>query len=407
MSTAKKALKGVTVYDPDKAFDGYTLISPEGSYNAWLINNMGEIVFHWKLDRLPALLARLLPNGNFMYHGLEEMNPQGPKIKIHDANGKVLMDTVMGGGEYLIELDDNSKTVWSYKNPLMSHDFFRMKNGNTMVIAYVIVPEELKNKVKGGIDVGDTPMWSDALLEIDPDGKVVWEWNAHEHLDFEKDVFCPLEHRFEWVHMNTCTVLDDGDILASFRTCNMIARIDHETKKVKWKWGYNEIAHQHEPTLLDNGNILLFDNGEHKWGFGKYTYTRVIEINPETDKIEWEYTEDPPFAFFSGNQGGCQKLPNGNVLICDTMNGRVFEVTEKCEKVWEYVSPFHGPHHGQESNPMIYRAYKYNTEYSGLKGKNLDASKYEWINQIYGPKVLNTEYNIKRSKEILARRRAK
>jgi outer membrane protein assembly factor BamB len=388
MSTAKKALKGVTIHNPDRVYDGYTLLAPLGGYNAWLVNNDGEICHHWALEHQPAFFGRVLPNGNLIYQGMEELDPQGPVLKVLDANGNVVVNLVMGGGEYLVELDWEGNKVWEYRNALLNHDFYRMDNGNTMAICYEMIPDELKHKTKGGISLGDdVDMWADKLVEINPQGEIVWEWKCHEHLDFETDVYCPLEHRAEWTHMNTCTVLPDGDILGSFRTLDLIVKIDKKTGDVVWRFGSGKIAHQHEPTLMDNGNILVFDNGEHR-KYSKYSYTRLIEIDPATGKIVWEYKDDPPFSWFCGCQGGCQRLPNGNTIISDTMIGRVFEVTHDGETVWEYMSPFYGPHGFEEPNVMIYRVYKYGKDFEGFKGKTLDPKKYEWVNRLFGPEAL-------------------
>jgi len=47
------------------------------------------------------------------------------------------------------------------------------------------------------------------------------------------------------------------------------------------------VAGQHAPTLLDNGNILIFDNGVHRLN-DSVPYSRVIEINPATDEARVE-----------------------------------------------------------------------------------------------------------------------
>jgi len=404
MSTAKKAIKGVSIYNQAEAYDGYTLIVPQCGYNAWLINMKGEICFHWDMKRMP-FLGRMLKNGNLLYFGKdEELEPFGPILRLHDLKEDISIELSMKDMANLIEIDDDSKIVWSFKKRGMNHDFVRLENGNNIVLLYEKMPEELKCKVKNGISLGgDVDMWVDAIIEVDPKGEIVWDWHAYDHLDYEQDQICPLEHRTEWLHGNTCTVVDNGDILFSARSLNMICRIDKKTKKCIWKWGYNELAHQHEPTILDNGNILIFDNGEHKVNFPKYNYTRAIEYNPKKNRIEWEYKDEPPFAFFSSNQGGAQKLPNGNVLLTDTVFGRIFEVTTEGKKVWEYLSPFHGTHNGQEANPLIYRAYRYGKDFPGIKtkGKKLNPERYNWINSIFGPKALDTDINLKRSNKLI------
>jgi hypothetical protein len=37
---------------------------------------------------------------------------------------------------------------------------------------------------------------------------------------------------------------------------------------------------------------------------------------------------------------GCQRLPSGNTIICESDNGRFFEVTPDNEIVWEYENPY-------------------------------------------------------------------
>ncbi len=36
---------------------------------------------------------------------------------------------------------------------------------------------------------------------------------------------------------------------------------------------------------------------------------------------------------------GANRLPNGNTLICESVDGTIFEVTPKKETVWKYVNP--------------------------------------------------------------------
>jgi hypothetical protein len=58
--------------------------------------------------------------------------------------------------------------------------------------------------------------------------------------------------------------LPDGDILASYRPTSTVVRISRNTGKILWKLGPPTVAGQHAPTLLGNGNVLIFDNGVHR-----------------------------------------------------------------------------------------------------------------------------------------------
>jgi hypothetical protein len=124
-----------------------------------------------------------------------------------------------------------------------------------------------------------------------------------------------------------------GDVLVCFRNLNCIAVIDMENQKAIWHWGDQELEMPHDAVFLENGNISIFDNGARR------KYSRVIELNPVTEKIEWEYKGNPLRSFFSKTRGGAQKLPNGNMLITETDKGRVFEITKDGKIVWDFYSP--------------------------------------------------------------------
>jgi hypothetical protein len=145
------------------------------------------------------------------------------------------------------------------------------------------------------------------------------------------------------LHTNSVQIIDrdvpglckKGDLLISVRNIDLIAIIDPAQDKLLWHWGPGDILMQHHATLLDNGHILLFDNGDSK----KRPYSRVIELDPVTKKISWEYKADPPEEFYSAIRGAAQRLPNGNTLITESDKGRVFEVTKGAEVVWEFYNP--------------------------------------------------------------------
>jgi len=61
---------GVTYWDPARAFSGYTLYSPLGCDDVWLIDMQGRIVQHWKMSAKSGPYGKLLPNGNLLYQCL-------------------------------------------------------------------------------------------------------------------------------------------------------------------------------------------------------------------------------------------------------------------------------------------------------------------------------------------------
>jgi outer membrane protein assembly factor BamB len=159
---------------------------------------------------------------------------------------------------------------------------------------------------------------------------------------------------------NSILELPNGDILASYRPTSTVIRIDRETGNIVWKLGPPTLAGQHAPTPLENGNVLIFDNGVHRLD-DPLPFSRVIEVNPATNEIGWTYQDRPVSNFFSPRMGNAQRLPNGNTLINEASFGRLFEVTRDGEIVWEYVNPFFGGPPHAETN-AVFRALRYSSE---------------------------------------------
>jgi len=366
-------LCGVTYYDKKKALDGYTLLAPMWGKNTWLINMEGEIVNAWKFNKRPADFPYLLPNGNLIY-------PERLPIP------KLLFTG--GCGCDCLEVDWNNNLVWKYTDTEQHHVVRRLKNGNTLFLRIERVPKNMVKRIKGGIkgteENGD--IYGDSFREVTPDGDIVWEWNAFEHLDLDVFTICPLEERRDWTHANSCTELPNGDILTCFRNVDLLAIIDKNTGNIKWHWGKGIIKHPHMASYLANGNILCFDNGQHRQNCFM-SYSRIVEVNPKTNKIVWQYTSERPASFYSAVISGAQRLPNGNTLITEGVKGRIFEVTKNKEVVWEYISPFFHTT-GLDDFPgwhsWIHRAYRHPIDFSGFENRKMNPKDFKAFNLIYG-----------------------
>ena len=201
-------------------------------------------------------------------------------------------------------------------------------------------------------------MNADYLLEVTTGGKVVWEWSIADHLDPEKDhITGEQDGREEWTHANGLSEMPDGRILLSCRNTSTVMTIDRKTGNIDWKLGPPPLSGQHAPYLLENGHVLLFDNGPHRLD-ETFPYSRVLEIDPATNAIAWKFQESPPQNFFSDRISNAVRLPNGNTLINEGNFGRFFEVTRDGVIVWEYVNPFFGGPPKAQSN-AVFRVQRY------------------------------------------------
>lgn len=141
-----------------------------------------------------------------------------------------------------------------------------------------------------------------------------------------------------------------GAVLLSFRALSRIAILSPDLEEVLFVWGEGVLDGQHDAKQLDNGNLLLFDNGlRRRW-------SRVIELNPVTGDIVWTYRAP---GFHSRIRGAAQALPNGNVLVTESEKGRAFEVKRSGELVWEYWNPDVRRPRGRPKRGVIYRLNRF------------------------------------------------
>ena len=362
---------GLIYSAPQHSYRGFTLFTPNGGNHTYLIDMNGRICHRWTFPDGIGY-SYLLPSGNLL------LRTGGAR-----AGGQPVMPGAGAGA--IVELDWDSNLVWEYRDPMLHHDFERLPNGNTLVLLFEPVPEDLASRVKGGYqqDGASEEMLGDLVREVTPAGETVYSWPSWEHLDPEEDAICFLEGRAEWTHQNALGATPNGDLVISFRQTDTVGIVDRATGDFSWKWGRGIISHQHNPTYLDNGNVLLFDNGPHRPGF---SHSRVLEVSPETSEIVWEYQGDPAISFYSYHISGAEHLPNGNTLICEGAPGRIFEVTPAKEIVWEYINPIFGTSTrgtgGTRSN-SVFRAHRYGPDHPALQGKDLDPVRHANLNRLY------------------------
>ena len=246
---------------------------------------------------------------------------------------------IEGKGGRLVELDWDGEVVWEHTDHHQHHDLRRLPNGNTIYIAWEALAPEVAERVRGGLEGTEAPTASctaTCCARSIPAGRWCGKWRFADGA-VEDHPLCPLCYRNEFAHANSCHPLANGDLLMSFRRINTLCVVERESGAIRWRKRDNGWGHQHDPQLLDNGNILFFANGVHITP--AQPFSRVIELDPETGETAWEYRGSPRWTFFSDITSGAQRLATGNTLICEGRWGRIFEVTQEGEIVWEYVSP--------------------------------------------------------------------
>jgi hypothetical protein len=351
---------GLIGVDKERVFPGYTLFAPlSSSDSVYLVDNDGKEVHKWTLPYRPGRHARILGNGNLAVN-----------CALPDEPHLFLMWEKYRGGA-MLQVDPEGNILREHRDPLAHHDAHHMENGHILYATLEELSDEDGAKVLGGVPGSEAPggkVYADVIKEVDENNKEIWSWSAFENLP--KDKF-PLQAHYPREHyplINTVYPLRDGNILASFRSVSAVVIIEKATGKIIWHLDYNVVAQQHNANELENGNILIFDNGAFRTG-DSINFSRVIEVRRDNKEIVWEYRDRQQEAFFTPFMGSAQRLANGNTLINEAAFGRIFEVTEDGTVCWEYVNPYFAIYKvpqlaavfKNESN-ALFRAYKYSKE---------------------------------------------
>lgn len=270
------------------------------------------------------------------------------------------------------ELDPDGKVARQFTDPLGHHDQYHYGDGRMLYTSLEALSPEESSKVLGGVPGTeiDGVTYADTINEIDANGNLTWQWKVSDRLPREEYPLQPHYTREHYPLINSVIPLRDGKhILASMRSVSAVVIIDRSTSEIVWKVGSDIVAQQHNATELENGNILIFDNGAFRNG-ESITYTRAIEVDCATKKIVWEYRDNSQMHnFFTPFMGSAQRLSNGNTLLCESAFGRLFEVTADKHVCWEYINPHFAPYPDEvtasifpgESN-ALFRAYRYSLE---------------------------------------------
>ncbi|GAI50558.1 unnamed protein product [marine sediment metagenome] len=104
------------------AYKGYTLLSPVEGRRVDLIDMKGVPVQTWEIPFVLGSHAELLPNGNLL---CAAKAPEGPLVDFEGVTGR------------LVEMDWDGNVVWEYEDLYMHHNFYRMANGDTIVLSQV------------------------------------------------------------------------------------------------------------------------------------------------------------------------------------------------------------------------------------------------------------------------------
>jgi len=211
----------------------------------------------------------------------------------------------------------------------------RLANGNTLIA-----------------DAGGESGAGSELLEVDPQGNVVWRWSENCRFlhgvkqlstgaivlaDTTSNRILEVNRRGEilftseswgdgtgklsdgshlW-YPNNIHPLDDHTFMVTDRNNDRFLIVNREGQVLQsGAWGFR---HPHNCEPLANGHMIVANSDDNT----------VDEMDGEGNLV-WRYDRGLDWP------RDANRLPNGNTLIGDSKNSRVIEVTPEGETVWEY-----------------------------------------------------------------------
>jgi hypothetical protein len=326
----------------NQSSDGYTL------YEGQLIDMQGAVVQRWNFSYLSVL-----DSTGYYY-------------------GQAYFEAPLWG-----KFTFNDTPVWTSTIPI-HHEIYPTVNGTVIALGKEV--QEYNGRL----------IEFDTILEFDENGTLIDNfsiWNAFEqfkqfhkptNLDSPSWVELPDDHarenasvwgaKHDYYHMNSLSVIpknamqgvhpafNPGNLLISFRHGNMLFILDRVHKNITWLAIDDQVKDglqgQHAPVMDESGSIFVLDNGRYRQS------SRILRINPVTLSILWEYSAP---NFFTLSQGYLQLLPNGNLLVTQSEQARVFELTPNKTIAWEFFDTTKGV--DEDATPKdIYRATRYTRE---------------------------------------------
>lgn len=289
LAPGRETLQGVTLYDAD-----------------------GQEVHHWSID-YEALDPEVEAEENVLLHGLLAFEDGSIAVAFDNGNVIARIDAcgapqwVQPGRYHHVVTRDDDGALWSWRDEAL---------------------------IQLDADTGDILQTIDLRTDVVETLDLVGVLGIRTHPDADR-----LSYQQDPFHVNDVEPLtanlaphfpefEVGDLLISLRELNLIAVMDPATRQLRW-WQHGPWFKQHDPDFQPDGRISVYDN---RMGLGG---SRIILIDPATDEWEIALQDSAQTPFYSWQRGTHQILANGDILVTEPQQGRVFQADRQGRLRWE------------------------------------------------------------------------
>jgi len=336
----------------------------------------------WYYDPLASGLVGIglpggmpLPGGTVMLGGRDSHRPLGLDVMREiDLAGNPLRETNIDAVNAQLTAR-GQEIIYGFH-----HEFVRLPGGDMATLGWT----------QRTIVVNGTPTRyaGDMLMVLDQDLQVVWTWDAFDHLDVNRPPIlgevcggpgpCPLAAgTVDWLHDNAISWSPaDGNLLISVRHQDWVIKIAYANGTgdghIIWRLGQGGdfavissdpspwFSHQHYAHYLDDGALVLFDNGNTRRAVDPGAHSRGQVWTLDESAMTATLAVNLDLGNYSGELGAAEQMPNGNYVFDSGSQGQLFgqsiEMLPDGTKV--YV---------QEVAARDYRSFRMSSLYRGIR----------------------------------------
>jgi hypothetical protein len=336
--------EAVMVHRPSAFSEGLTLVSgltKEGDIEVKVLTRDGEALHRWRIDwfdgfwpdphhipeedrprRRPATIIHgiaLLPNGDVVFNldllGMVRVGLCGNVVwrlpyQTHHALHVDEKEHLWVAGQKRIK--ERSPVLPGYQPPFVEFTVLKVTPGGDIVREISVFDVLIKNKLHGLLYMSPKETWS---MEVSGDTL---------HLN-DVEIFPS--------HLQP-GVFEEGDVMISLRNISAVMVFNPDTLHLKYL-SIGKVVRQHDPDFVDGEHISIFDNNNTA-PESQGPQSRIVVVSATHDHVQVIYSGSSEEPFYTAMMGKHQWLPNGNLLMTESMKGRAFEIDPEGRLVWEY-----------------------------------------------------------------------
>jgi len=249
------------------------------------LDEKGDLIWYYESEHRTAGIDRLM-NGNILMHVTDFST-----IEI-DLLGNIVRQFYAEERPYPPPTNPNAIPIQGLQT--LHHQPHEMPNGDFLAFSAngYLVEDYYSSDRDPDAPRADKMVMADTVVQLTPQGKIVWSWNTFDYLDPFRIGYGTIDsywwvrgfdQHMDWTHGNGLSYDPvDNSVLVSLRNQSAILKIDRESKQIKWILGRHEgwparlqdkllapvgdlmwPAYQHNPRMTSAGTVILFDNRAH------------------------------------------------------------------------------------------------------------------------------------------------